>query len=376
MPITIVLGNAEYCVMLLSLAAAIAVKSASGVWNDAACKARIESLEQAVRSLKEIPRPNPSGRMLEPEERASDLQPLTSSSTPTLQAWQSAETVTLSPFRPKLATNDHSEKLAELAKHLKARSSTMKTGAVHEDSDTDSATAQLPYEKQEHCAFLTKLPLELRKMVYEHLLVCGEIITPDRQVLGEGRRMYLELNGVDYTPAKGLDATILQSCEAIYHEAYPILYGQNVFEFQDAYDISGFKSRGIKSIHCMSFFSLSFTRSRAPSVVVSDALAPTGANLLCQSCRSLVITQLTDCADPEVRNSRFRVNSIIDPIGRLSRIRHISYDMSRATQRFSSLAERWKGALEEGLSFPAIETLQLDFRGWELMDRGNQRLVS
>lgn len=49
--------------------------------------------------------------------------------------------------------------------------------------------------------------------------------------------------------------------------------------------------------------------------------------------------------------------------------------MSRATH-FSSLAGRWKGALEEGLSFPAIETLQLDFRGWELMDRGNQRLVS
>jgi hypothetical protein len=207
------------------------------------------------------------------------------------------------------------------------------------------------------------------------LHVSDEIITPDRQVLGEERGIYLELNGVDYTPAKGLDATILQSCEAIYHEAYPVLYGQNVFEFQDAYDISGFKSRGTKSIHCMSFFSLSFTGSRAPSVLVSDALAPTGANLLCQSCRSLVITQLTDCADPEVRNSRFRVNSIRDPIGRLSRIRHTSYDMSRATH-FSSLAGRWKGALEEGLSFPAIETLQLDFRGWELMDRGNQRLVS
>lgn len=216
--------------------------------KDAVCQARIESLEQEIRSLKELPRPNPSGRMSEPQERASYLLSLTSS-TPTSKAWENAETATLRTFRPELATEHHSVKLAELAKQKQARLSTVKTAAFHYDTHTDSATVRMPYEKQEHCAFFAKLPLELRKSIYRHLLVSNETITPDWQVVGEKRGFFLELNGVDYTPARGLDATILQSCEAVYHEAYSFLYDENVFEFHDAYELYYFRLRGIMSIY-------------------------------------------------------------------------------------------------------------------------------
>jgi len=50
--------------------------------------------------------------------------------------------------------------------------------------------------------------------------------------------------------------------------------------------------------------------------------------------------------------------------------------MSMGTHGLGSLVGKWSLALEEGVSFPAIETFQLDFKGWELSDRGKQRLVS
>jgi len=257
MPITIVLGNAEYCLMLVSLAAAIAVKSrkpAPAVCN-VACQARIESLEQAVQSLQEMPRFNQSGCMLEPQERASNPQPLISS-TPTLLPWIHAGTARLTPFRPTPATDPHNEKSTDLAKRLEASLSTLKKEAVSYGTHTDSVTLHMPYEKQGHCAFFTKLPLELRKLIYEHLLVSDETITPDRQLVGDKRENYLERNGDDYTPAKGLDATILQSCEAVYDEAYPILYGQNNFHFHDSLELYDFKADGMKPIYGMVFFSI------------------------------------------------------------------------------------------------------------------------
>lgn len=140
MTITFVLGNAQCCFMLLSLVAIIAVDSLffNGC-NDAACQARIESLEQEIRSLKEMPRPNSSGRVSEPQGGATDLQPLRSS-TPTSKAWENAETAIVVTFGPEIAIEHHSVKLAGLAIPIQARLSTIKIAAIHYGTHMDSAS--------------------------------------------------------------------------------------------------------------------------------------------------------------------------------------------------------------------------------------------
>lgn len=91
------------------------------------------------------------------------------------------------------------------------------------------------------CPLFTKLPLEVRNIIYGHLLIVPETIN----------RAHELVSGVQTVIAKnchsipGLDATILQTCRSVYDEALPILYGCNFFSFRNPDHIKKFKSEGL-----------------------------------------------------------------------------------------------------------------------------------
>lgn len=123
------------------------------------------------------------------------------------------------------------------------------------------------YKKQESCILFTKLPREIRDLIYEHLLVSPEIITPKLQRLGDDNdglvggwpRKPLHVmqanhhptkpvSGFGYKPQSGLDATLPRTCRAVYKEGYTILYKDNVFHFDSLADIIKFQRDGVPYI--------------------------------------------------------------------------------------------------------------------------------
>lgn len=113
-----------------------------------------------------------------------------------------------------------------------------------EDTLAQSALLRSTYERQQECFLFSKLPGELRNNIYELLLVSSEIITPDQQLFGLSKILaQTHLGG--YKPAAGLDATFLQTCRAIHHEAFPILYRKNVFKFNSSLKMMTFRELGL-----------------------------------------------------------------------------------------------------------------------------------
>jgi hypothetical protein len=78
-------------------------------------------------------------------------------------------------------------------------------------------------------------------MIYELLSVSDENVTPERQLLGLSKGLKNVYPG-GYKPAAGLDATLLQTCRTIHHEALPTPYRSNVFMFNKS--ISMWQSGG------------------------------------------------------------------------------------------------------------------------------------
>lgn len=98
------------------------------------------------------------------------------------------------------------------------------------------------YERQNQagCLFFTKLPLEIREMIYYHLLIAEGDLKSEKRIMGEDRETMRFDNRI-YTPAFDLDSRILRTCRAICSEAYPILYGRNTFSFASDNDMVNFK---------------------------------------------------------------------------------------------------------------------------------------
>lgn len=91
------------------------------------------------------------------------------------------------------------------------------------------------------CPLFTKLPLEIRHMIYGHLLVVPEAISRAHELVG-GVQTVLAQN---YHPIPGLNAAILRTCRSIYDEALPVLYGCNEFDFRSPDNIKTFQEDGL-----------------------------------------------------------------------------------------------------------------------------------
>lgn len=129
-------------------------------------------------------------------------------------------------------------------------------GPTTENKDpVDSGTElQQAYKNQESCILFNKIPGELRMQIYRNLLISSEVITPDRQLLAKREKSYNKSasktsNRGRYKAAAGLDGAVLRTCRAVYLEALGILYGDNIFHFNNAEDQLSFRSVGLTLIN-------------------------------------------------------------------------------------------------------------------------------
>lgn len=105
------------------------------------------------------------------------------------------------------------------------------------DSTEDSVIPQ----DQNQCPLFSAVPVEIRHMIFHHLLTTTELIEKPHKHLGSKETALLD----NYKPIPQIDSAILRTCRMIYSEALPILYGQNTFEFSTASAIRSFQSKSL-----------------------------------------------------------------------------------------------------------------------------------
>lgn len=91
-----------------------------------------------------------------------------------------------------------------------------------------------------HCPLFSKIPIEVRDIIYRHVLVSSEPISRAHELIG-----YKTLVANNYHPIPDIDARILQTCRLIYEETLPILYGKNTFRFDNPNSMSLFSNEGL-----------------------------------------------------------------------------------------------------------------------------------
>lgn len=82
-----------------------------------------------------------------------------------------------------------------------------------------------------------KLPFELRTTVWEVTLISDYIVTA-HTFIAPYKSILVNTN----PPVGDIDAAILRTCRAIYHEALPLLYDSTLFLFRSVTEIENFRS--------------------------------------------------------------------------------------------------------------------------------------
>ena len=123
-----------------------------------------------------------------------------------------------------------------------------RTRRSHADSEIfiggvkiDSTEEPIIPQDQSQCPLFSVVPVEIRHMIFHHLLATAEPIEKPHKHLGSKETALLD----NYNPIPQIDSTILRTCRVIYSEALPILYGQNTFEFSSANAIRSFQSKSL-----------------------------------------------------------------------------------------------------------------------------------
>ena len=194
--------------------------------------------------------------------------------------------------------------------------------------DDNRSIAVLP------CGSLSRLPLEVRTMIYRKVLRFEKPIRHGHNFLDpHPPLMFAESSHIEE-----INAAILRTCRTIYQEAIHILYGTNRFHFRKSKDIENFAFRGLRNIPFGIYF------SQHPYIVEN-------------------ITY-----------------------GRLTMIRFLNLRIGRKStgddrkEIWSSWSNFFypseKSSEEQGqlVGFPALERLVLDFRELDLDDRDTSRV--
>ncbi|KAL8823802.1 MAG: hypothetical protein Q9191_005538 [Dirinaria sp. TL-2023a] len=141
------------------------------------------------------------------------------------------------------ATGDGKPK-DDLAKKSKAQEDTIKTSLGKGTTDKLVPHEPTSSQKQFQCPLLEYLPVEIRLLIYKHLLVADKVIRGGELVQDK----LISLIIPDQRPPMldlGIDSTILRTCRQIYREALPILYKDNTFGFSQVKMIKAFKKEGL-----------------------------------------------------------------------------------------------------------------------------------
>ncbi len=139
----------------------------------------------------------------------------------------------------KAVTQPNSEIIPKPACHVATKAS---VATVIEATD-EPVLPEFSVTLQKRCPLLYAIPLEIRFIIYDHLLVSASSISTKQanKLLGGKRSILLS----DHNPISDISATLLRTCRKVYNEALPILYGRNVFSFPNPEAIEKFRDRGI-----------------------------------------------------------------------------------------------------------------------------------
>ena len=90
------------------------------------------------------------------------------------------------------------------------------------------------------CLLFSMLPLEVRRLIYKHLLVSTDVITKSHNLISWSQSPLMN----DRARILDIDAVLIRTCRQIYNETMPILYGENIFIFERADEVSAFRDHG------------------------------------------------------------------------------------------------------------------------------------
>lgn len=161
------------------------------------------------------------------------------------------------------STDDISKLISDLSKNSKEFQLLCKDKVSTPTENTAKSATQKPTEQvlsteasakeqqQADCPLFSKLPSEIRNMIYHHVLVSSNPIQPAYEMNGCSRTKWrnkrkaglLQPNDVRFP--EDIDSAILQTCRRAYEEGISILYGENTFLFASHSDIYYFQRGGI-----------------------------------------------------------------------------------------------------------------------------------
>jgi len=99
--------------------------------------------------------------------------------------------------------------------------------------------SKLPESDQVESPLFAKLPTEIRLKIYALMLVSPDPIKSPHTLLPSEPVLLSN----DRHPAPSIDAVFLCTCQKIYCEALPVLYGKNTFAFSSASGVQKFAHR-------------------------------------------------------------------------------------------------------------------------------------
>ena len=95
--------------------------------------------------------------------------------------------------------------------------------------------------QQDTSPFFQKLPLEIRWLVYDKLLIRNRVITLEEFAVGQAPEFISSSNNLEL----GIDSTFLRTCRQAYREGIMKLYSRNKFMFGSCSQIVDFGRKGL-----------------------------------------------------------------------------------------------------------------------------------
>lgn len=185
----------------------------------------------------------------------------------------------------------------------------------------------------EPCGTLAKLPIDLRLLVYENVLLYKKSISQANRFLGPKPPIMAE----EARHIGAIDSALLRTCRTIYSEAIDVLYCGNTFEFDTPSGIQHFAHDGLENkpfgFYCVANGSL------------SPRYTPYG--------RLTMITNLILRINPEFGQDRI--------------------DTARIWSSWCDFFYSPKGQ-PQSVGFPALRMLVLDFTHWKLSAENDSKL--
>lgn len=131
----------------------------------------------------------------------------------------------------------------------------VKSGHISATPSTIQSPLPDPGIAVEDCLLFIMLPIEIRRLIYKHLLVSTEMISKAHNLISWSQSPLLN----DCIRIHDIDAIFLRTCRKIYNETMPVLYGENTFIFERADEVTAFRDHGRLGgtfLTCRSIFTL------------------------------------------------------------------------------------------------------------------------